>query len=38
MTKNQIEKFAAGYPSYPTDCVETILKVSNFDTEIAEEI
>lgn len=38
MTKNQIEKFATGYPSYPTDCVEVVLKVSNFDTEIAEEI
>lgn len=38
MTKNQIEKFAVGYPSYPTDCVEAVLKVSNFDTEIAEEI
>ena len=38
MTKNQIEKFAVGYPYYPTDYVEAVLKVSNFDTEIAEEI
>lgn len=38
MTKSQIEKFAAGYFSYPTDCVEEVLKVSNFDTEMARTI
>lgn len=38
MTKSQIEKFAAGYSSYPTDCVEEVLKVSNFDTEMARTI
>jgi hypothetical protein len=38
VTKSQIEKFAAGYPSYPTDCVEEVLKVSNFDTEMARTI
>ena len=37
MTKNQIEKFALGFP-YPTDWVETVLKITNFDTEIAKEI
>lgn len=30
MTKNQIEKFTVGYPSYPTDYAEAVLKVSNF--------
>lgn len=38
MTKKQIEKFAVGYPFYPTDCVETVLKVLNFDTDITEKI
>lgn len=38
MTKNQIEKFAVEYPSYPTDCIEEVLKVTNFDTEIARGI
>lgn len=38
MTKNQIEKFAVEYPSYPTDCIEEVLKVTNFDTEITREI
>ena len=33
MTKSQIEKFAVGYSSYPTDCVEEVLKISNFDEE-----
>ena len=37
MTKNQIEKFAVGYP-YPTDYVETLLKKYNFDTTKVHEI
>lgn len=38
MTKIQIEKFAVGYSSYPTDCVEEVLKVTNFDENVAREI
>jgi len=38
MTKSQIEKFAVGYSSYPTDCVEEVLKVTNFDEDVAREI
>lgn len=38
MTKRQIEKFAVGYSSYPTDCVEEVLKVTNFDEDVAREI
>lgn len=37
MTKKQIEKFAVGFP-YPTNWVDYVLKVTNFDTEIAGEI
>ena len=37
MTKNQIEKFAVGYP-YPTDVVEEILRKSGFDKNKAHEI
>ena len=38
MTKSQIEKFAVGYSSYPTDCVEEVLKITNFDEDVAREI
>jgi len=38
MTKSQIEKFAVGYSSYPTDCVEKILKVTNFDEDVTRKI
>lgn len=38
MTKSQIEKFAVDYSSYPTDCVEEVLKVTNFDKDVAREI
>lgn len=38
MTKSQIEKFAVGYSSYPTDCVEEVLKVTNFDEDVARKI
>jgi len=38
MTKSQIEKFAVCYSSYPTDCVEEVLKVTNFDEDVAREI
>mgnify|MGYP003178692841 CR=1 FL=1 len=38
MTKSQIEKFAVGYSSYSTDCVEEVLKVTNFDEDVAREI
>lgn len=34
MTKSQIEKFAVGYSSYSTDCVEEVLKVTNFDEDV----
>ena len=38
VAKSQIEKFAVGYSSYPTDCVEEVLKVTNFDEDVAREI
>ena len=38
MTKSQIEKFAVGYSFYPTDCVEEVLKVTNFDEDVARKI
>ena len=37
MTKNQIERFAVGYP-YPTDWIEIILKHFDFDTNKAKQI
>lgn len=37
MTKNQIEKFAVGYP-FPTDWVETVLECCDFDTDKANMI
>ena len=37
MTKSQIEKFAVGYSFYPTDCVEEVLKVTNFDEDVARK-
>ena len=36
MTRNQVEKFAAGYP-YPTDWVEMVLRHFAFDTDKAKE-
>lgn len=36
MTRNQVEKFAVGYP-YPTDWVEMVLRHFAFDTDKAEE-
>lgn len=35
MTRNQVEKFAVGYP-YPTDWVEMVLRHFAFDTDKAE--
>ena len=37
MTKEQIERFAVGYP-YPTAYVEHLLRNNNFDTEKVHEI
>lgn len=37
MTRNQIEKFALGYP-YPTDYVEIILRKCGFDKEKVHQI
>lgn len=37
MTKNQINKFAVGYP-YPTEYVEILLKKYNYDTVKVHEI
>lgn len=37
MTKNQIEKFAVGYP-YPTDWVEAVLLYFDFDTKKASDV
>lgn len=34
MTKSQIEKFAVGYSSYPTDCVEEVLKITKLKVKI----
>lgn len=37
MTKEQIERFAVGYP-YPTDYVEHLLRNNNFDVEKVHRI
>lgn len=37
MNKQQIEKFAVGYP-YPTDYVEVLLRKYDFDTIKVHEI
>jgi len=37
MTREQIEKFAVGYP-YPTDYIEDILRKCEFDKEKAHRI
>ena len=37
MTRNQIEKFAVGYP-VPTDWVEIILKKYNFNKDKAHQV
>ena len=38
MTKSQIEKFAVGYSSYPTDCVEREMLLKKYAEPWLENI